>query len=125
MAGVTLNLDGMADVLGALDRYARAVPPRVSAVVERFTEIVAREAKGLAPVDTGDLRGTIRAVLSRIASEGVGEVHAGGIDGVDYALWVEVGTRFSPAQPYLVPALEAHRAAFVRAIREALRGARP
>lgn len=54
-------------------------------------------ARLLAPVDTGRLRSSI------FARRGDGYVEVG--SSVNYAVYVEFGTRFSPAQPYLRPAI--------------------
>lgn len=62
---------------------------------------VAKDARRLVPVLTGDLRSSIH-VLG--VHDGVGRVGAGGGQ-VDYALHVEHGTSRAPAQPYLKPAL--------------------
>lgn len=54
-------------------------------------------ARSLAPVDTGRLRSSIQA------SKGDGYVEIG--TNVEYAVFVEFGTRFQPAQPFLRPAI--------------------
>lgn len=75
----------------------------------RATVQVATAAKQLCPVDTGRLRASIgfdvvadqRGPVGRVGS-GIG---VGGGDPVEYAAYVEFGTRFAAAQPYLRPAL--------------------
>lgn len=62
---------------------------------------VDREAKHLAPVDTGRLRSSIN---NRIGVDHLGLIATIGTN-VDYAIYVELGTRFAPAQPFLRPAL--------------------
>lgn len=64
---------------------------------------VNRRAKQLCPVDTGRLRSSISYALERDSKGLVGIV---GTD-VDYALPVELGTRFADPQPFLRPALSA------------------
>lgn len=72
---------------------------------------VNRDAKLLCPVKTGRLRSSIIPAVNEPQLRG--QVSAGGeaMDGtiVKYARFVEQGTRFMEAQPYLIPALEKNR----------------
>lgn len=63
---------------------------------------VDRAAKRLCPVDTGRLRSSI---TNELGNDG-GLVAVIGTN-VEYAPYVELGTRNAPAQPFLLPALEA------------------
>lgn len=63
---------------------------------------VDRAAKRLCPVDTGRLRSSI---TNELGNDG-GLVAVIGTN-VEYAPYVELGTRSAPAQPFLLPALEA------------------
>lgn len=71
-------------------------------IVEELAEEIAEDARRAAPVRTGRLRASIRAEGNR--------VNAGGGD-VDYAAYVELGTRNMAAQPYLRPATYRYRGA--------------
>ena len=73
--------------------------------VHPFTDAVADDMKRLVPVDTGELRGTIRAVHL----ENEGRVYFGNPPGVKYHLYVEFGTSRMAAQPYARPALYRRR----------------
>jgi HK97 gp10 family phage protein len=74
---------------------------------------VADVMRDLAPVDTGDMRSTIR-VLDVTANNA--RIGAGGIPGavtgnlVDYVVYVERGTSKMSAQPFMRPALYRYRA---------------
>lgn len=68
---------------------------------------VERQAKIYCPVDTGRLRASIASVTVR---EGGGLVAYVGSD-VEYAIYVEFGTRFMAAQSFLRRALEELRTA--------------
>jgi HK97 gp10 family phage protein len=57
-------------------------------------------AQQLVPVRTGHLRGSIYAKIQ----EWVAEIGAE----ATYALFVELGTRYMQAQPYLYPAVQEH-----------------
>lgn len=65
----------------------------------RSARIIARDAAANAPVLTGALRDSIRA-----EREGSGEWVV--IVGVDYGLYVEFGTMYMAAQPFLIPAAQ-------------------
>lgn len=77
-----------------LDAQARAA--------ERTGAWAAEEARRLAPVDTGELRDSISFQVRRTATSFAIVVLAG----ADHALYVELGTSRSHAQPYLRPVLD-------------------
>lgn len=111
---VDVDLSGVQDVIAAAARASVAVRVRVQAVIDRYTEIIAREARGLAPVDTGELRQSIQAELGPLASTILASA--------PHAAVVELGRSDNPnypAQPFLGPAVEMHRAAFERDLRAA------
>lgn len=60
-------------------------------------------AKRLCPVDTGRLRSSI---TNELGQDGQGLLATIGTN-VEYAAYVELGTRNAPAQPFLTPALAA------------------
>ncbi|MFD5711326.1 HK97-gp10 family putative phage morphogenesis protein [Streptomyces pharetrae] len=60
---------------------------------EEIAEEVAKDARRLAPVDTGHLRASIRTEGNQVIAE------------ADYAAYVELGTEDQRAQPFLRPAL--------------------
>lgn len=74
--------------------------PMTDDMLGRLCEDIATDARRLAPVLTGDLRNSID-VLG--VSNGVGRVGAGDAS-VDYAAYVELGTRKMAPQPFLRPA---------------------
>lgn len=133
---ITLNVTGDRAIGSAI---ARAVQARVEAVnraIERGTNLVAREAQGLAPYDDGELRGSIRPLIERLAGMVVaGAPHAPyvefgtgdlveipeGAEEAARAFYVN-GLGMTPAQAFLRPALEMHRAEIVRDLREAMAG---
>lgn len=71
--------------------------------VDRRAQQVLARADRYVPVDSGALRSTGRVRKPRPR---VREVVYGGTDGVDYPLYVELGTSRMPAQPYLRPAID-------------------
>lgn len=75
----------------------------VALELARRAVAVERLAKRLCPVDTGHLRASINWRLARDARGLLAIVGTN----VTYAPFVEFGTRFAHAQPFLRPALEA------------------
>jgi len=73
--------------------------------------LIESDAKLFAPVDTGRLRASIHA---EIASDGL---RATVIAEANYSVFVEFGTRYQRAQPFLFPAYEKNRLAFVAALK--------
>ena len=69
-----------------------------------------RDARVLAPVDTGNLRGSIQV---RPASAALTEATVG--PEAEYGVYVEYGTSRMAAQPYMRPAADRHGPAFVQA----------
>lgn len=88
---------------GALDELFNSPSGPVGRELERRALQVERAAKQLCPVDTGRLRASIN---HRLEADGQGLVAIIGSD-VEYAPYVEFGTRYMRAQPYLRPALNA------------------
>jgi HK97 gp10 family phage protein len=87
------------------------VRPKAAQIVKATAFKVERAAKMLAPVDTGAMRNSIRA-------EPVDDLTWQVSVGQEYAPFVEFGTSRMAAQPFLVPALEAHRAEMEKRIAE-------
>jgi HK97 gp10 family phage protein len=71
----------------------------VNLIVARAAHDVEARAKVNAPVDTGNLRNSIGA---HKLADGQWEVRAD----AEYALYVEMGTRYMAAQPFMQPALD-------------------
>ena len=112
---LALSVSGASDVARAIREAQDRAQDAVQAVVERYADAIAREAKGFAPVDTGALRGSIRTALSRFSADILA-----GDDEITYAAFVELGTINAAAQPFLAPAFEANRAPFVRDLKAAV-----
>ena len=76
---------------------------------------VEAQAKTRAAVDTGALRNSI---TGQITGDTEGQVTTG----VDYAVYVEMGTVKMPARPFMHPAADAVRPSFEAAIKQAIAG---
>lgn len=89
---------------GDLGRFVPArVTPAVEASVQAWCQMVQGTAKLYVPVLTGFLQSRITYAIIATDKTVVGTVF---VDGVLYAGFVEFGTRFMAAQPYLRPALD-------------------
>lgn len=75
-------------------------------VVQKNAGAIRTDAKNLAPVDTGELKKSIRKYQEFGGM--VGRITAY----TDYAEYVELGTRKKNAQPFLKPALEKNKPKF-------------
>lgn len=71
--------------------------------LNRRLNLIRNEARRLAPVDRGILRGSIEQEIRVTGSSIVGRVGTN----VEYAIHQEFGTRFMAARPFLRPALSA------------------
>ena len=100
MDGVEVRLDQ-----GALQRLLNGPEGPVAKDLARRAVQVDRQAKALAPVDTGRLRSSINW---RLARDGIGLAAIIGTN-VSYAIYQEFGTSRQAAQPFLRPALDAAR----------------
>nr|DAZ68155.1 MAG TPA: putative tail component [Caudoviricetes sp.] len=83
----------------------------VSKLVKDTLYNIERDAKKKCPVDTGRLRGSI---TTNIISTYSGEVGTN----VEYAEYVEYGTRYQSAQPYFEPAVDENEDKFNDALDE-------
>ena len=97
--------------------YKTKVLQDINDGIDRALEICGgtaeRYAKEICPVRTGRLRGSIGHAKKNPTTEQVGT-------DVEYAPYVELGTRYQKAQPYLRPAVENHRGEYERIIRSEL-----
>lgn len=91
----------------------RALEDRADLIVRKTAMDLEARAKMRAPVDTGVLRASISAAA-------VGPRHWRVTVGADYGWYLEMGTRFMRAQPYLGPAADEVWPAFTSAMRQVL-----
>ena len=89
------------------DRLNVKVPKVLGESVKTTADKVADSARSNCPVDTGELQGSIQVEMQ---SEFEGHVVAT----AEHAPYVEFGTVYMMAQPYMAPAVEEHRTSFVR-----------
>lgn len=89
-------------------KIAAKLPQAVNAIVRKAAFDVEAHAKSVVPVDTGKLKNSITTEMTSQTSAIVAP-HT------EYAIYVEFGTRKQRAQPYMRPAAEKVRPAFIAA----------
>jgi HK97 gp10 family phage protein len=97
---ITCDVEGVEEFKNAMQSFDSGMQRHVHRLLASWAADVKALAKQLAPVRTGHLRSSIYAKIS----EWVAEIGAE----ATYALFVELGTRYMQAQPYLYPAIQEH-----------------
>jgi HK97 gp10 family phage protein len=97
---ITCDVEGIEEFKNAMQSFDSGMQRHVHRLLASWAADVKALAKQLAPVRTGHLRSSIYAKIS----EWVAEIGAE----ATYALFVELGTRYMQAQPYLYPAIQEH-----------------
>lgn len=111
----------MADIrIEGADRLMRRLRNKVNKsavnqVVKRNTSQVQEKAMKNAPVDTGFLKREIKLEMDN--SNSVGLV----IANAEYSPYLEYGTRFMSAQPFMRPAVREQNPIFISDLREMIR----
>lgn len=108
MFSATLTDESINSVVRNLNQWAIFKVVQVKQAIEKYLELMYQLAISLVPVDTGALHGSIRTELQQYGGLLFGQVVAGNDKDVDYAAFVELGTMFTAAQPYMEPAFEAY-----------------
>lgn len=101
-------------VFNKFPELIRKSPEKAKELVEKAAFELEARAKLDVPVDTGTLRNSIQTTFENDGFTGVVATN------VEYAIYVEYGTRFMSARPYFTPAVEQVRASFERAVRDEL-----
>lgn len=86
-----------------------AFPAQVDAIVGKVAADMMADSQSRAPIDTGNLRGSHYFKKVAPATYEVGASAA-------YTIYVELGTRFMRAQPFLIPAWTAGRFRLMQAL---------
>lgn len=98
----------------AMFRKKAKVVNRVKEVVKLNGAELTQEAQRLAPVDTSNLKNSIRMTLSGGGLIATIEEHT------EYGIYQELGTRFMEAQPYMTPATMKQRMKFIADVKRAV-----
>ncbi|MFS5773735.1 HK97-gp10 family putative phage morphogenesis protein [Streptococcus agalactiae] len=97
---VTYRLRGLNKFIRRVEQKQKNVRVAVDSVLSRSAHRVEKQAKILAPVDTGWLRGQIYNEQQKL-------LHYRVTSPALYSVYLELGTRYMSAQPFLDPALRA------------------
>ena len=97
---ISCDIDGVEKFKAAMERFDFGMQRHVHRQLASWAADVKALAKQLVPVRTGHLRSSIYAKIR----DWVAEIGAE----ATYALFVELGTRYMRARPYLYPAIREH-----------------
>lgn len=97
LAMIDIDLKKIKRLQKAMKKAPKIIEEELGLAVRDLTLFVHAEAKQMCPVDTGNLRASITPVVESWARAYIGT-------NVEYAPYVEYGTRNMAAQPYLEPA---------------------
>lgn len=103
------KVEGIDEILKELRQIEGEARQCVVDVLREETKPVVEDARSRAPKDTGAMARGIKRSISKKTLEA--RVSAGGmVGGVDtyYAQFIEFGTKYMPARPFLFPACRAH-----------------
>lgn len=115
MSELKIKVEGIDKVIENIDKYNDEIQNKIKQVLADGGMKIQTEAQNRAPVRTGTLRASIEYKPNGLQVEVVA--------GVDYASFVEFGTRFMEPQPFLTPAFELVAPQIERDIKEVLQGA--
>jgi HK97 gp10 family phage protein len=111
-----LDVDGIEEFQAAMSKLDSGLQRHVHRYLASLAADVKAEARRLVPVRTGYLRSTIYARIQ----EWVAEIGAE----ATYSFFVEFGTRYMQAQPYLWPAIQQYLPQLENIICQAIDAAR-
>jgi HK97 gp10 family phage protein len=105
-------VEGVEEFKAAMQQFDSGTQRYVHRQLASWTADVKALAKQLAPVRTGHLRSSIYAKIQ----EWVAEIGAE----ATYAMFVEFGTRYMQARPFLYPAIQEHLPRLEEVVAEAI-----
>ena len=112
------NVKGLEKLIATLERIPKELDKEVEHVLEANAREIELNAKRNAPVDTGKLQQSIKSFKSN-EKEYTIKSNATGL--APYGIFVEHGTRFMRAQPFLFPAFFKQRARFIDDLEDLLK----
>ena len=114
-------VNGVLQYKTAMRLAAATVGARAAAATRKSGAEITRDAKALAPVDTGNLRASIGMEVTGDGRTGRMTVAVGPT--AAYGAYVETGTSRAAAQPFLWPATERHLPGWQAALAHIAKGA--
>ncbi len=113
---ISCDVEGVEEFKAVMERFDSGMQRHVHQQLASWAEDVEALAKQLVPVRTGYLRNSIYARIQGWVAEVGAEA--------TYACWVEFGTRYVRARPYLFPAIQEHLPRLEQIICEAIDAAK-
>jgi HK97 gp10 family phage protein len=104
-----------------IEKISQEIRERVASLVAKTAEDIVADAKRNAPVRTGFLRNSIESDVDRKGNASFSRITATIRVKASYGIFVEIGTRKMAAQPFLIPAVESSRQAFLDAMKNILK----
>lgn len=110
-----IEITGVEELTATISNaHSKAVEQSIK-VMKNNTEELKKEARSIAPEDTGFLKDNIATRYGGMT----GEV----ISNAGYSGFLEYGTRFMSAQPYMRPSLEKIQPMFLKDMTDVMKGA--
>lgn len=113
---VTININGVEEFKSGLASFDLSMKRQVHEQIRKWATQVKESASSRAPVKTGLLRDSVYAKVG----DWVAKVGAD----VSYAVFVEFGTRYMRARPFLFPAIQERLPCLESIICEAIQAAK-
>jgi len=117
---VVLEISGVEELVNSLETFNEEFIRGLHMKLLHWALAVREYARSLAPVRTGYLRSSIYAEVKSDVKEHVTKFGAK----ASYAIYVEFGTRYMRAKPYLYPAVQEYLPELERVIIEAIEEAK-
>lgn len=111
-----IDASALMNLGGNIARSAADTGKLVQTVVRKTARDIAADAKSIAPVDTGNLRGSIGHSDLRTIGSTSGSAEAEIGPTANYGVYVELGTSRMAAQPFMGPALDRRAGPFEQAL---------
>ena len=108
---------GLKELIAVLEKIPKELDSAVDDILEANAQDIEASAKSKSPVDTGRLQQSIKALKE---SDKTFVIRANNTGKAPYAGFVEYGTRYMRAQPYLFPAFFSGRARFIKDLQNLL-----
>ena len=117
MIGMHVKIEGDKEIQRKIAELASKFPDKLRGVISKSVLVVEGRAKKTVPVLTGRLRASI---TNEVKKEGDGYMGKVGTT-VEYAPYVEFGTKRSRAKPYLFPAMKESKGDIIRFLNNAIK----
>lgn len=108
---------GLKELIAVLEKIPKELDLTVDKILEDNAQKIEADAKAKVPVDTGKLWQSIKALKE---SDKTYVIRANNTGKAPYAGFVEYGTRYMRAQPFLFPAFFSGRARFIKDLQNLL-----